>query len=255
MSASCNLIGRNEQETIRNYAKWSISWLKDISYDLMLTMQKLKTIYNGGCSNRNMSIEYNALRELVGSLSENLKSKYYNAEVTSNRYDEREFMLKRIYDNAIEIDDELKNDKPIKIERDTLLHSDKKMCHKINIPGNMQYYQHYIPSTIFYEIDNYIHRYFGDVENPFETEFSLVFTDKSIIDYLNQSNLRSILYSQKRPVLCEKLDKNDASLDAQFSWSVLSCLVFNYPKISFEYIETVAVKYELDSKAMKLENT
>lgn len=47
MGASCNLTGKNEQDTINNYAEWSTSWLKTVSYDLMLTIQKLKTICSG----------------------------------------------------------------------------------------------------------------------------------------------------------------------------------------------------------------
>ena len=80
MGASCDLVGKNEQETVKNYATWSTDWLKTISYDLMLTMQKLKTIYNGGHSNQSDSVEYNALRELIGSLYDNLKQKYYDNE-------------------------------------------------------------------------------------------------------------------------------------------------------------------------------
>ena len=30
MGASCDLVGKNEQETVKNYATWSTDWLKTI---------------------------------------------------------------------------------------------------------------------------------------------------------------------------------------------------------------------------------
>lgn len=140
MGASCNLIGKNEQTTIKNYAEWSTRWLKTVSYDLMLTMQKLKTIYNGEHSNQSNSVEYNALRELVGSLYDQLKHKYYDNEYEKVKYDEIYFVLKDIHNSTIKIKDELDDRKPIEIEKDILLlyeqDKEESFRFRINIPGN-----------------------------------------------------------------------------------------------------------------------
>ena len=87
MGASCNLIGKNEQQTIENYADWSTGWLKTVSYDLILTIQKLKTICNGEHSSESDSVEYNALCELISSLYRQLKEKYSDDENDSSKYD------------------------------------------------------------------------------------------------------------------------------------------------------------------------
>lgn len=253
MSASCNLIGKNEQTTIKNYAEWSTGWLKTVSYDLMLTMQKLKTIYNGEHSNQSDSVEYNALRELVGSLYDQLKHKYYDNEYEKVKYDEIYFILKNIHNNTIKIKDELDDRKPIEIEKDILYGQDKEESFRINIPGNYWYYSRYSNASssrnecIFYDIDKRIHDYFNDVINPFETEFSLIFNNVDVVKYLNECVLKNIRYSLKHKdikhpyELCD--DNNSTRVFCQVS--VLENLKFNYPKIKFEYNENVTKEFVL----------
>lgn len=248
MGASCNLIGKNEQTTIKNYADWSTDWLKDVSYDLMLTIQKLKTIYNGGHLNKNDSLEYNALHELIGSLYNQIKAKYFDNEDNSS-------ILKHIYDSTVGMKDELSGEKPIKIEITRLFNSDKKKYHKIIIPGNSSYYKGFANNFRamhwFYEIDDYIHEYFGGVENPFETEFSLVFNDIITVERLNNSILDDVIWSPKK----QNYKTNDGILDdgilegktkcsIKTSLSILENLKINYPKIKFEYNESVTKEYE-----------
>ncbi len=256
MSASCDLIGRNEQTTIKNYAEWSTGWLKTVSYDLMLTMQKLKTIYSGEHSNQSDSVEYNALRELIGSLYDQLKHKYYDNEYEEVKYDELFFILKNIHNNTIKIKDELDDKKPIEIRKNTLIECDKPKSYKINIPGNYWYYARYSNASssrnesIFYEIDKYIHDYFGDVKNPFETEFSLIFNNVDVVKYLNGCVLKNITYSPNHKELkrtydfrcCD--DNNSTKVFCQVS--VLENLKFNYPKIKFEYNENVTKEFVLN---------
>lgn len=254
MSVSCNLIGKNEQETIKKYAAWSIDWLKDISYDLMLTMQKLKTIHNGVRSNPNDSLEYNALYELIGSLSDKLIQKYYD--------DEYSFVLKNIHNSTIKMKDELNSNKPIEIRRNTLIEHDMKESYKINIPGNYEYYSWYSNARssnigisrnehIFYEIDKYIHDYFGDLKNPFETEFSLIFNDVNVVKYLNECMLKNKIYSPKHKELKpqpEYICSNDNDLvkATYHQISILGNLKFNYPKIKFEYNENAIKEFVFD---------
>lgn len=253
MSASCNLIGKNEQTTIKNYAEWSTGWLKTVSYDLMLTMQKLKTIYNGEHSNQSDSVEYNALRELIGSLYDNLKHKYYDNEFENVKYDDLYFTLKNIHNNTIKIKDELDDRKPIEIGKDILIERDKEELYKINIPGNYWYYARYSNASssrnesIFYEIDKYIHDYFGDVKNPFETEFSLIFNDVDVVKYLNGCVFKNIRYSLKHKELKHpyKLCEDNDSTKLYCQVSVLENLKFNYPKIKFEYNENVTKEFVL----------
>jgi hypothetical protein len=255
MSASCDLIGRNEQETIKNYAEWSTGWLKTVSYDLMLTMQKLKTIYIGEHSNQSDSVEYNALCELIGSLYDQLKQKYYDNECEKVKYDDLYFILKNIHNSTIKIKDELNNNKPIEIKKNILIKCDKPESYKINIPGSYWYYLRYSNvnnsrnESIFFEIDKYIHDYFGDVENPFETEFSLIFNDVDVVKYLNGCVLKDVIYSSKNPIL-KKLDsicRNDdnSGIVVHCQVSVLENLKFNYPKIKFEYNENVTKEFVL----------
>lgn len=255
MGASCNLIGKNEQTTIKNYAEWSTGWLKTVSYDLMLTMQKLKTIYNGEHSNQSDSVEYNALRELIGSLYDNLKHKYYDNEFENVKYDDLYFTLKNIHNNTIKIKDELDDRKPIEIGKDILINRDKEESYKINIPGNYWYYARYSNASssrnesIFYEIDKYIHDYFGDVKNPVETEFSLIFNNVDVVKYLNGCVLKNTIYSPKNTIL-KKLDsicRNDdnSGIVVHCQVSVLENLKFNYPKIKFEYNENVTKEFVL----------
>lgn len=253
MSASCNLIGKNEQTTIKNYAEWSTGWLKTVSYDLMLTMQKLKTIYNGEHSNQSDSVEYNALRELIGSLYDNLKHKYYDNEFENVKYDDLYFTLKNIHNNTIKIKDELDDRKPIEIEKDILIERDKEESYKINIPGNYWYYARYNNTSssrnesIFYEIDKLIHDYFGDVKNPFETEFSLIFNDIDVVKYLNGCVIKNTIYSLKHKALKHpyELCEDDDSTKLYCQVSVLENLKFNYPKIKFEYNENVTKEFVL----------
>lgn len=253
MSGSCCLIGKNEQETIKNYATWSTGWLNTVSYDLMLTMQKLKTIYNGEHSNQSDSVEYNALCELIGSLYDQLRLKYYDNECETVKYDELSFILKNIHNSTIKMKDELANNKSIEIRKNTLIECDKEESYKINIPGNYRYYSWYNNTSssrnesIFYEIDKYIHDYFGDVKNPFEIEFSLIFNDVDVVKYLNRCVFKNIRYSPKHKELkhpyelCE--DNNSTKVFCQVS--VLENLKFNYPKIKFEYNENVTKEFVL----------
>jgi hypothetical protein len=253
MGASCNLTGKNEQETINNYADWSTGWLKTVSYDLILTIQKLKTICNGEYSSESDSVEYNALRELIGSLYKQLKEKYSDDEVDTSKYDEKCSVLKRIYDSTIRMEDELKGEKPIKIDTLRLFNSDKKKYHKIVIPGNSSYYTGFANKfriiNWFYEIDKYIHEYFGDVENPFETEFSLVFNDIITVERLNNSILDDVLWSPKKLQNYKTIDysleeKPECSIKTPLS--VLENLKLNYPKIKFEYNENIIKEYEFN---------
>ena len=256
MGASCDLVGKNEQETVKNYATWSTDWLKTISYDLMLTMQKLKTIYNGGHSNQSDSVEYNALRELIGSLYDNLKQKYYDNECENTKYNELSFILKNIHNNTIKMKDELNSNKPIEIRKNILLECDKKESYKINIPGNYWYYARYSNASsfrnesIFYEIDKHIHDYFSDVENPFETEFSLIFNDLDVVKYLNECVLKNTVYSPKHRESkysgdC-KCNYDDNSTEVFCKISILENLKFNYPKIKFEYNENTTKEFVLN---------
>lgn len=252
MGASCNLIGKNEQQTINNYADWSIGWLKTVSYDLILTIQKLKTICNGEYSSESDSVEYNALRELICSLYKQLKEKYSDDEIDISKYDEKYSVLKRIHDSAVEMKDELEGEKPIKIETTRLFNSDKKEYHKIEIPGNSSYYgwhgNNFTAVNWFYEIDGYIHEYFGDVENPFETEFSLVFNDIDVVKRLNGCILKDVIFSTKNPTIkkldniCENVDN---SVKAYCQVSILESLKINYPKIKFEYNENTTKEFDL----------
>jgi hypothetical protein len=254
MSASCDLIGRNEQETIKNYAEWSTGWLKTVSYDLMLTMQKLKTIYIGEHSNQSDSVEYNALCELIGSLYDQLKQKYYDNECENVKYDDLYFILKNIHNSTIKMKDELNSNKPIEIRNIILIERDKEESHKINIPGDYRYYSRYSNASssrnesIFFEIDKHIHDYFGDVKNPFETEFSLIFNDVDVVKYLNRCVLKDVIYSSKNPIF-KKLDsicRNvDNSVRVHCQVSVLENLRINYPKIKFEYNENVTKEFVL----------
>ena len=202
MGASCNLTGKNEQDTINNYAEWSTSWLKTVSYDLMLTIQKLKTICSGQRSCQNESVEYNALCELIGSLYIHLKEKYTDKELDTTDYGEKYSVLNNIYNNVVRMKDEINGEKPIEIETTSLFNLDKKKYHKIAIPGNALYYRGFANKfrvrKWFYEIDGYIHKYFGNVENPFETEFSLVFNDILTVERLNKSMLDNVLWSPKK---------------------------------------------------------
>ena len=90
----------------------------------------------------------------------------------------------------------------------------------------------------FCEIDGYIHEYFGDVENPFETEFSLVFNDINVVKRLNDCVLKDVIYSPKKRTfkkiddICENVDN---SVKVYCQVSILENLKFNYPKIKFEY--------------------
>lgn len=252
MGADCNLIGKNEQTTIKNYADWSTSWLRTVSYDLILTIQKLKTICNGEHSSESDSVEYNALCELIGSLYKQLKEKYSDDEIDTSKYDEKYAVLKRIYDSTVGMKDELNGEKPIKIETTRLFNSDKKKYHKIVIPGNISYYRWYRNNfTVrnwFYEIDGYIHEYFGDVENPFETEFSLVFNDIDVVKRLNECVLEDVICSPKKRAfkknddICENVDN---SVRVYCQVSILENLRFNYPKIKFEYNENVTKEFIL----------
>lgn len=268
MGASCDLIGKNEQETIKNYAEWSTGWLKNISYDLILTMQKLKTIYNGEHSNQSDSVEYNALRELIGSLYDKLKHKYYDNEYEKVKYDDLSFILKNIHNSTIKMKDELNNNKPIEIRKNTLIECDNVKSYKINIPGNYWYYARHNKAScsrnesIFYEIDKLIHDYFSDVENPFETEFSLVFNDVDVVKYLNECVLKNTVYSLKHKELKRPFDfkcRDDInSIKVFCQVSVLENLKFNYPKIKFEYNENVTKEFVpsendcLKNKTLKL---
>lgn len=255
MSASCDLIGRNEQETIKNYAEWSTSWLKTVSYDLMLTMQKLKTIYNGEHSNQSDSVEYNALCELIGSLYDQLKQKYYDNECENVKYDERSFILKNIHNSTSRMKGEFNGNKPIEIKKNILIECDKVKSYKINIPGNYRYYAWYSNKSssrnesIFYEIDKYIHDYFGDVKDPVETEFSLIFNNVDVVKYLNGCVLKNTTCSPKYKELehpCEfKPHDYDTSIEVFCQGSVLEKLKFNYPKIKFEYNENVTKEFVL----------
>jgi hypothetical protein len=253
MGASCNLIGKNEQTTIKNYADWSTGWLKTISYDLMLTIQKLKTIHNVEHSFESDSVEYNALCELIGSLYKRLKEKYSDDnEIDTTIYDEKYSVLKQIYNSTVGMKNELKGEKPIKIDTIRLFNSDKKEYHKIVIPGNSSYYgwrgNNFTAMNWFYEIDGYIHEYFGDVENPFETEFSLVFNDINVVKRLNSYVLKNTILSPKNP-LFKKIDvicRNDDNLvEVYCQVSILENLKFNYPKIKFEYNENVTKEFVL----------
>lgn len=256
MGASCNLTGKNEQETINNYADWSTSWLRTVSYDLILTIQKLKTIHNGEYLSESDSIEYNALRELIGSLYKQLKEKYSDDEVDTSKYDEKYSVLKRIYDSTVGMKDELKGEKPIKIETTRLFNSDKQKYHKIVIPGNSSYYRwnrnNFTTVNWFYEIDGYIHEYFGDVENPFETEFSLVFNDIDVIKRLNNCVLKDVICSPKKRTfkkiddICENVN-NSVRVHCQVS--ILENLRINYPKIKFEYNENTTKEFLLSEEA------
>ena len=255
MGASCNLIGKNEQETINNYADWSTGWLKTVSYDLILTIQKLKTICNGEYSSESDSVEHNALRELICSLYKQLKETYSDDEIDTSKYDEKYSVLKRIHDSAVEMKDELKGEKPIKIDTARLFNSDKKEYHKIAIPGNHSYYgwgNNFNFVNWFYEIDGYIHEYFGDVENPFETEFSLVFNDIDVVKRLNDCILKDVIYSSKNPIF-KKIDsicRNDNnSIRVHCQVSILENLKINYPKIKFEYNENITKEFVLTEEA------
>ena len=251
MSASCDLIGRNEQETIKNYATWSTGWLKTVSYDLMLTMQKLKTIYNGEDSNQSDSVEYNALCELIGSLYDQLKQKYYDNECENVKYDDLSFILKNIHNNAIKMKDEFNGNRPIEIKKTILIECDKQESYKINIPGNYRYYSWYSNASssrnesIFYEIDKYIHDYFGDVKNPFETEFSLIFNNVDVVKYLNGCVLKNTIYSPKHKIVKDPFEHDENSVEVFCQVSVLENLKFNYPKIKFEYNESVTKEFVL----------
>lgn len=253
MGASCNLTGKNEQTTIKNYADWSTGWLKTVSYDLMLTIQKLKTICSGERSSQNESVEYNALCELIGSLYIHLKEKYSDDEIDTTKYGEQYSVLKGIYNSTVEMKDELSGEKPIKIETPILFNSDKKKYHKIVIPGNSSYYTGFTNKfriiNWFYEIDKYIHEYFGDVENPFETEFSLVFNDIITVERLNHSILDDVIWSPKKLQNYKTIDyslekKPECSIKTPLS--VLENLKLNYPKIKFEYNESVSKEYDLN---------
>lgn len=257
MCASCNLIGKNEQQTIKNYADWSTGWLKTVSYDLILTIQKLKTICNGEHSSESDSVEYNALCELIGSLYKQLKEKYSDDEIDIiSRYDEKHSVLKRIYDSTVRMKDELNGEKPIRIDTTRLFNSDKKKYHKIAIPGNRSYYgwhgNDFTIVNLFYEIDGYIHEYFGDVENPFETEFSLVFNDIDVVERLNDCILKDVIFSTKNPTIkkldniCENVD-NSTRVHCQVS--ILENLRINYPKIKFEYNENTTKEFVLTEEA------
>ena len=253
MSASCDLIGRNEQETIKNYAEWSTGWLKTVSYDLLLTMQKLKTIYNGEHSSESDSVEYNALCELIGSLYNQLKQKYYDNECENVKYDDLSFILKTIHNSTSRMKDEFNGNKPIEIRKNTLIECDKQESYKINIPGNYRYYSWYSNASssrnesIFYEIDKYIHDYFGDVKNPFETEFSLIFNNVDVVKYLNGCVLKNTIYSPKHKELkCPYEPLEDInSIKVFCQVSVLENLKFNYPKIKFEYNENITKEFVL----------
>lgn len=252
MGASCNLIGKNEQTTIKNYAEWSIGWLKTVSYDLILTIRKLKTICSGERSSQNESVEYNALCELIGSLYIHLKEKYSDDEIDTTKYGEQYSVLNNIYNNTVGMKDELNGEKPIKIDTTRLFNSDKKEYHKIIIPGNTSYYglheNNFTFVHWFYEIDGYIHEYFGDVENPFETEFSLVFNDIDVVKRLNSCVLKDVIYSPKNPAF-KKFDsicENVGNLVKVYcQGSILENLKFNYPKIKFEYNENVTKEFVL----------
>jgi hypothetical protein len=256
MGANCCLIGRNEQETIKNYAEWSTVWLNTVSYDLMLTMQKLKTIYNGQHLNQSDSVEYNALRELIGSLYDQLKQKYYDNECENIKYDDLSFILKNIHNSTIKMNDELNSNKPIEIRNIILIERDKEESHKINIPGDYRYYSRYSNASssrnesIFFEIDKHIHDYFGDVKNPFETEFSLIFNDVDVVKYLNGCVLKNTAYSPKHKELkgpCDfKYYDDNNSIRVFCQVSVLENLKFNYPKIKFEYNENTTKEFVLN---------
>lgn len=255
MSASCDLIGRNEQETIKNYATWSTGWLKTVSYDLMLTMQKLKTIYNGEDSTQSDSVEYNALRELIGSLYDQLKQKYYDNESEHVKYDDLSFILKTIHNSTSRMKDEFNGNKPIEIRKNTLIECDNVKSYKINIPGNYRYYSWYSNASssrnesIFYEIDKLIHDYFGGVKDPVETEFSLIFNNVDVVKYLNGCVIKNTIYSPKNSIL-KKLDSicrsdDNSGIVVHCQVSVLENLKFNYPKIKFEYNENVTKEFVL----------
>jgi hypothetical protein len=152
--------------------------------------------------------------------------------------------------------DELNNNKPIEIKKNTLLiERVTGKSYKINIPGSYGYYLRYSNASsfrnesIFYEIDKYIHDYFGDVENPFETEFSLVFNDVDVVKYLNGCVLKDVIYSSKNPMF-KKLDsicRNDdnSGIVVHCQVSVLENLRINYPKIKFEYNENTTKEFVL----------
>ena len=153
--------------------------------------------------------------------------------------------------------DDLSGEKPIKIETTRLFNSDKKKYHKIIIPGNSSYYTGFANNFRaihwFYEIDGYIHEYFGDVENPFETEFSLVFNDISTVERLNNSILSNVIWSTKKTQNYKNFDNSldeKISLDEKpecsikTSLSILENLKINYPKNKFEYNENIIKEYE-----------
>ena len=104
----------------------------------------------------------------------------------------------------------------------------------------------------FYEIDGYIHEYFGDVENPFETEFSLVFNDIDVVKRLNDCILKDVIYSPKNPIF-KKIDsicRNvDNSVRVHCQVSILENLRINYPKIKFEYNENITKEFVLTEEA------
>jgi hypothetical protein len=184
-----------------------------------------------------------------------LKEKYSDDEIdNTSKYDEKNSVLRRIYDSTVGMKDELKGEKPIKIDTARLFNSDKKEYHKIAIPGNHSYYgwgNHFTTVNWFYEIDGYIHEYFGDVENPFETEFSLVFNDINVVKRLNSCVLKDVIYSPKKRTfkkiddICENADN---SVKVYCQVSILENLKFNYPKIKFEYNENTTKEFLLSEE-------
>ena len=152
--------------------------------------------------------------------------------------------------------DELNSDKLIEIRKNILFECDKPKSYKINIPGNYRYYARYNKASssrneaIFYEIDKHIHDYFGDVKNPFETEFSLIFNNEAVVNYLNGCVLKNTRLSPKHKELKHPFEfkRNDynTSIEVFCQVSVLENLKFNYPKIKFEYNENVTKEFVLD---------
>jgi hypothetical protein len=190
---------------------------------------------------------------MIGSLYKQLNEKYSDDEIDITKYGEQYSVLKSIYDSTVGMKDELSGEKPIKIETSMLFNSDKKKYHKIVIPGNSSYYTSFANKfrviNWFYEIDKCIHEYFGDVENPFETEFSLVFNDIITVERLNNSILDDVLWSPKKLRNYKTIDyglEEKPKCIIKTSIPFLENLKLNYPKIKFEYNENIIKEYEFN---------
>lgn len=240
MGCLANLIGKNSQETIKNYAHWSSGWLKRITTDLMVTIDKLQLIVDGMRSNNNDSVEHKVIYELLSSTLQKLKNDYYENISSNNPY----YILKNILDNNTKIIEELEGDKPVEITTSIFNNNEKPYIVRIN--GDSTYFRKKLRGCLdvassFYYIDERIHNFFNNKENPFEIEFTILFSDKECIEYLTTSYLDKQIFSPNNPksgIFRYEIQNTDKV-------NILENLKFNYPKIKFEYIEDTTKEFDI----------